>query len=128
MTLCGCIPFNLPTNFPDFSLEMRLYQRCNLAHVKCLFRYKSKQNFVISRINTDLQNNNLRNISTYTAAINTIRPNLDHYSHVKGLEKEFGDSVSCPNCLPLCSQHNYRIQTTYAKFSSSYKEQPLGVM
>lgn len=41
ITLCGCIPFNLPVNFPDFSKEMRTFLRCNLAHVKCLNRYKS---------------------------------------------------------------------------------------
>lgn len=41
VSFCNCIPFNLPVNFPDFTKELRSFLRCNLAHVKCLNRYKS---------------------------------------------------------------------------------------
>lgn len=42
ISLCGCIPFNLPTNFPDFPPEIRKFMRCNLSHIRCLQKYKSK--------------------------------------------------------------------------------------
>lgn len=43
VSLCGCIPFNLPTNFPDFSTEeVRRLGHCNLAHLKCLHQFKSE--------------------------------------------------------------------------------------
>lgn len=41
IALCGCIPFNMPTNFPDFSDEMRLHNRCNLVNLPCLHKNKS---------------------------------------------------------------------------------------
>lgn len=42
VSLCGCMPFNLPINFPDFEAEMRPYGWCNLSHLKCLHQYKSE--------------------------------------------------------------------------------------
>lgn len=35
--LCGCMPFFLPTNFPDGTVTP---VKCTLAHNKCLNRYK----------------------------------------------------------------------------------------
>lgn len=37
--LCGCMPFFLPTNFPDGTFSP---VKCTLAHNKCLDRYKCK--------------------------------------------------------------------------------------
>lgn len=37
ITLCGCMPFFLPTNFPDGTVTP---VKCTLAHNKCLERYK----------------------------------------------------------------------------------------
>lgn len=40
-----------------------------------------------------------------TVTWNTYRPQDED---IKGLEKEMEDSLSCPNCLPLCSDFMYR--------------------
>lgn len=42
--LCSCIPYTLPTNFPDF-YEIRNATVCNLTHLKCLSRYSRTYNF-----------------------------------------------------------------------------------
>lgn len=39
IALCNCIPFTLPTNFPDGTTSD---VKCTLAHNRCLSRYKGK--------------------------------------------------------------------------------------
>lgn len=40
IALCGCMPFFLPTNFPDGTASS---VKCTLAHNKCLNRYQSNK-------------------------------------------------------------------------------------
>lgn len=43
ITLCGCMPFFLPTNFPDGTASP---VKCTLSHNKCLDRWKCNVHYV----------------------------------------------------------------------------------
>ncbi|XP_037032500.1 sodium channel protein Nach-like [Bradysia coprophila] len=85
--LCSCVPYTLPTNFPDFD-EVRNATQCNLTHLKCLSRY--------------------------SLTILRQRPK----KLIKGLEKELGDSIDCPDCYPLCSLSRYLVQASYSQIAT----------
>lgn len=78
--LCKCIPYFMPTNFPDILAEK--LEECNLLNLACLEKYKTKWF--------------------------SFRP--DGAGDVAGLQKEFENSLECPGCLPLCSRSKYNVR------------------
>lgn len=64
----------------------------------------------------------------YIDTMNTLRPTLDHHTNIEGLEKEFGDSLSCPNCYPLCTQSIYRIQPTSSSLNECAGKKRWGIL
>lgn len=84
IALCSCIPFFMPTNFPDGSTNNVV--QCTLQHIFCLNRYRVKWR--------------------------TNRPILKKGAETAGLEEELEDSLSCPDCYPLCTAISYRAQTS----------------
>lgn len=106
--MCDCIPYVLPTNFPDFGEEIKNATLCNLTHLKCLARYTSELSFADSNPAIKLK------VMLLAGTLYTLRPK----QLVRGLEKEFGDSLDCPDCYPLCSLSRYLVQATYSELSA----------
>ncbi|GAB0092864.1 uncharacterized protein DMENIID0001_079120 [Sergentomyia squamirostris] len=68
---------------------------CNLNHLPCLDKYRIKLRIYRPRGSPD-----------------------------KGLEREFEDSVDCPDCLPLCSYVRYGVDQTDSYISPNAEERP----
>lgn len=48
---------------------------------------------------------------------------------IKGLEKELGDSIDCPDCYPLCSLSRYLVQASYSEIATDeITEDAWGIM
>lgn len=100
--LCGCMPFFLPTNFPDGTVSP---VKCNLAHNKCLDRYKCRQRhyLICSSFTKSKKQNNIKYFFL-SAILNSYRiPNMIDNA------KSFDDSIECLECLPICSKANYQV-------------------
>lgn len=64
---------------------------------------------------------------TFTDRINTVRPMT--YENDPEFEHIFDDSISCPNCLPLCTSTMYKVQGNFfALVAKNITQVPAGIL
>lgn len=122
MKLCNCVPFYLPTNFPD----TKTFHRCTLADVQCMHKYRGQcrvYKYVIANSRSILKC--FENL--FTDRINTVRPMT--YENEPEFEHIVDDSISCPNCLPLCTSTMYKVQANFfALVPKNLTQVPAGIL
>lgn len=117
LALCKCVPFFMVTTgtvASDRSITI-----CNLQHVACLNKYKSKYE-QFSRKATSGSTMRRKCWATYkshrhflfcvfSAKWSTV---ITDYVQIPAVEKEMEESLYCPDCLPSCSDIKYQLSAS----------------